>query len=1400
MMEVSQNMELKELSTEGALMRSLSSELVSDVETLSTRAIVNESSKTSRDEDDLCELTNGVDSLKTVDKPITGSEQERNAGSDLDALLDKISSVVDCSPRNLDELETFDKNEECDSASLKEKTADEKPTELREEESLELLQSKEADSEIHTEDTREEGLETAELATDSKEKVDDLAEPEEPNIEKTTEDNVKSEEEEDCKAHAVDNNEKVKEKLNTSTDDVFMDALDSISSSDEFDGFGSQDSKKTKLGRKPNPDDKQTGNDLEEISSDDEDILRDEKVKQADETEKPKEDVIDLNSSDECMVTEVPTEGDKREVNTEKVTSEKGVVEDKEIVKENIPEVPVEDTEDDPVKANEEEEKLTEIEDTTELRPVEDKESTSVEAPEVSKEADKQKEETEAEELKDEKETEEPKELEVTEKSEAKSATTNPEEGKKTEEQEDTKEVNAPEEEKLKEKSIGDPEDEKKTEKTEELMVVEDEVSKDSNKEPKIEVEIQTQTQEVKNTLLGADKEQQEKKAAVDEPVVILEQDKAPKVNGVCEKETEDNEQGKKPTVEKEANDPESDDEVIFFEPLDKTKKVETDGNPMSEMSGKTDGKDDEVVLVSEDEDDEPQAKNPEKKPLESQEKEAATKGLSSDSTEESAAVKDLQVDNSDNACDQFEKLKTHDKVKPSSADDGNSNSSNLLRPAEDAEESVSKRMRLSTDEQMDADLETVLEAPPKSTCEEKEIAKRNHEHLDSPDREEEIPNKKPKTDDSDSNSSTDGTLQIDLDEPEDKSNVKSENSLKSEEENEAKFELKPEPQIKKDVKPLRLEFFKAFRRNFDTMTRDNLEELVLQKVVEAMLVKSEFADIRLQLDKCESTLATYRRKIAEVSKQFLDLETVHKRVLKDLEVKNMQFTAPVRITRAVGLQVGIPFKAMKPTVAAPDQPHAAGSMLAPPSGTPPKASTSPMRSPMRPKPPAPSFGPGSSSGTGPGHSTTPNPSPQQQPGRSTANTAQSTATAATATPPVRRGCLQKITPQRPGPGTISSTPPVNNQPNVQRLQGSSPGGQRTMYASKHTGTTASMTSSASNATAAAKATAMRNRNLSPAYASQKQQPQQQQQQYQTPRPGPSSGPGATPAKQTPKCTTKVRPQQPPLSGATVSVPMSSASGSGAGSAAYVQQQQPSLAPAKPKEKAVIDLTDEDDAAAAAAAAAKAAQANQAQIEANARLRQASNAAVKRTAQAAAAARGGRGGGNVVRASPMQLGRVNARQLVQNNGGGQRNSGGSNVTMQIRSENTPPSSSRLRYSHPAPLPSSPAQPFNAAWKMPPSRPVIRISLLDTGIVISWTLEDTSPRFAECVTYQIYAYQETIHEPSTESWRHVGDVHAMLLPMAVTLNQFQENQRYYFAVRGVDNHQRFGPFSVPKTWS
>lgn len=119
--------------------------------------------------------------------------------------------------------------------------------------------------------------------------------------------------------------------------------------------------------------------------------------------------------------------------------------------------------------------------------------------------------------------------------------------------------------------------------------------------------------------------------------------------------------------------------------------------------------------------------------------------------------------------------------------------------------------------------------------------------------------------------------------------------------------------------------------------------------------------------------------------------------------------------------------------------------------------------------------------------------------------------------------------------------------------------------------------------------------------------------------------------------------------------------------------------------------------------------------------------------------------------------------------------------------------------HPAPLPFPNNQVNNPHWKRIPPRPIIRINNADAGIVISWTMDDAGDEHAKVESYQIYAYQETSALPSTVTWRHVGDVKAMLLPMAVTLTQFQEGQRYHFAVRAVDEHTRCGVFSIPRTW-
>ncbi|CAO1374704.1 unnamed protein product [Diamesa serratosioi] len=122
------------------------------------------------------------------------------------------------------------------------------------------------------------------------------------------------------------------------------------------------------------------------------------------------------------------------------------------------------------------------------------------------------------------------------------------------------------------------------------------------------------------------------------------------------------------------------------------------------------------------------------------------------------------------------------------------------------------------------------------------------------------------------------------------------------------------------------------------------------------------------------------------------------------------------------------------------------------------------------------------------------------------------------------------------------------------------------------------------------------------------------------------------------------------------------------------------------------------------------------------------------------------------------------------------------------------------HSHPAPLPSV-VSPLNVVGKKKiPPRPSIRISNDKSGIIISWTVDLVVDVHAEIHSYQIYAYEETSAAPSTENWRHVGDVKALLLPMAVTLTQFQEGQTYHFAVRAIDIYKRMGIFSQPKTWN
>jgi len=116
--------------------------------------------------------------------------------------------------------------------------------------------------------------------------------------------------------------------------------------------------------------------------------------------------------------------------------------------------------------------------------------------------------------------------------------------------------------------------------------------------------------------------------------------------------------------------------------------------------------------------------------------------------------------------------------------------------------------------------------------------------------------------------------------------------------------------------------------------------------------------------------------------------------------------------------------------------------------------------------------------------------------------------------------------------------------------------------------------------------------------------------------------------------------------------------------------------------------------------------------------------------------------------------------------------------------------------HPAPLPPQPIkQPSMAGWKQLPSKPTLKISKRGNGIVLSWNLSHNTVIHATISSYQLYAYQESGNQlPDPSLWKKVGDVKALPLPMACTLTQFMAGNKYHFAVRAVDCHNRTGPFS------
>lgn len=107
------------------------------------------------------------------------------------------------------------------------------------------------------------------------------------------------------------------------------------------------------------------------------------------------------------------------------------------------------------------------------------------------------------------------------------------------------------------------------------------------------------------------------------------------------------------------------------------------------------------------------------------------------------------------------------------------------------------------------------------------------------------------------------------------------------------------------NTKPLvPVDFLKSFKSNISDLTREELEEFCLVKIVEGIVEKSNLSDIRAKLKTMAQNNEDWRKKAMMLTKQNRDLQIVLKAIQEEQKRSPYSPVTPLKITRSVGMQV----------------------------------------------------------------------------------------------------------------------------------------------------------------------------------------------------------------------------------------------------------------------------------------------------------------------------------------------------------------------------------------------------------------------------------------------------------------------------------------------------------------